>query len=79
MLFEIKKEIKKKLCLKLIEPELDKTSKMTCVPNKDWSTSGASTQSDQSFRCPPEDGLGTKLPIKCMPKILIIGLDKMLR
>ena len=42
-------------------------------------TSGTFTQSDQSFRCPPEDGLGTELPIKCMAKILIIGLDKMLR
>ena len=71
-------EIKKKE-IKLIEPEHDKTSKMTCVPNNDWSTSGISTQSYQSFRCPLEDGLGTELPIKCMAKILIIGLDKMLR
>ena len=65
--------------MKLIEPVHDKTIKMTCVPNKDWFTSGASTQSDQSFRCSPEDRLGTELPIKCMAKILIIGLDKMLR
>ena len=33
---------------------------MTCVPNKDSGLPrGASTQSDQSFRCPPEDGLVT--------------------
>ena len=45
-----------------------------CSQQKLWSTSGTSTQSDQSFPC-----LGTELPIKCMAKILIIGLDKMLR
>ena len=50
-----------------------------CSQQRLWSTSGTFTQSDQSFRCPPEDGLGTELPIKCMAKILIIGLDKMLR
>ena len=50
-----------------------------CSQQRLWSTSGASTQFDQSFRCPSEDGLGTELPIKCIAKILIIGLDKMVR
>ena len=42
---------------------------MTCAPSKDWSA-WASTQSDQSLCCPPEEGLGSVLPIKRTAKTL---------
>ena len=38
----------------LFEPPYDKTNKMACAPSEDW----ASTQSDQSLRCPHEESLG---------------------
>ena len=44
-----------------IEQRHDKTNKMICTPSEDRSV-WASTQSDQSFRCPPDATLGPKLP-----------------
>ena len=52
------------------KPELDKTNKMTMRPVK-TQIALASAQSDQSLRCPHEERLGPRLPMKCTVKTLI--------
>ena len=41
----------------LIEPQHDKTNKMTCAPGEDSRSAWASAQSDQSHCCPHEETL----------------------
>ena len=57
----------------------DKTNKVACAPSEDSDQPGqrrvrsawASTQSDQSLRCPHEESLGPKLSIEHKAKTQI--------
>ena len=53
----------------IIEPELNKTKKITCAPSEDSDQLGH-PPSLISLRSSPEKGLGPKLLIKCTAKTL---------
>ena len=54
----------------LVSRGMTKPTKWVCAQRR-LSSAWASAQSDQSFRCPHEESLGLKLPIKRISKTLV--------